>query len=127
MENLEQIITIASAGLGMLVTILGFLIPLVKSSRAKKKLIALNKLSTVLQSLIIDAEKFTNFTGKEKKEYVVTKANSYAIKNKIAFDETAVSEKIEKMVALSKQVNTKSSQISGTSNVEIDVDRYKIG
>ena len=105
MENIKQIITIASACVGLLATITGFLIPLVKNVKAKNKLTALNKLSTTLQSLIIDAEAFTNFTGAEKKEYVMTKANRYAIEHKIPYDEQAVSEKVEDMVALSKEVN----------------------
>ena len=45
--------------------------------------------------------------GEEKKEYVMTKANRYAIENGIAFDETAVSDKVEELIALSKEVNAK--------------------
>lgn len=105
MENIKEIITIASACLGLLATITGFMIPLVKNVKAKNKLTALNKLTTTLQSLIVDAEAFTNFTGAEKKEYVMTKANRYAMENKIPYDEQAVSDKVEEIVALSKEVN----------------------
>ena len=105
MENIKEIITIASACLGLLATITGFMIPLVKNVKAKNKLTALNKLTTTLQSLIVDAEAFTNFTGAEKKEYVMTKANRYAMENKIPYDEQAVSDKVEDLVALSKVVN----------------------
>lgn len=105
MENIKEIITIASACLGLLATITGFMIPLVKNVKAKNKLTALNKLTTTLQSLIVDAEAFTNFTGAEKKEYVMTKANRYAMENKIPYDEQAVSDKVEDLVALSKEVN----------------------
>ena len=109
MENIKEIITIASACLGLLATITGFLIPLVKNVKAKNKLTALNKLTTTLQSLIVDAEAFTNFTGAEKKEYVMTKANRYAMENKIPYDEQAVSDKVEDLVALSKEVNKRDS------------------
>lgn len=105
MENIKEIITIASACLGLIATATGFLIPLVKNVKAKNKLTALNKLSTTLQAFIVDAETFTNFTGAEKKEYVMTKANRYAIENKIPYDEQAVSDKVEEIVALSKEVN----------------------
>lgn len=105
MEDIKEIITIASACLGLLATVTGFLIPLVKNVKAKNKLTALNKLSTTLQAFIVDAEAFTNFTGAEKKEYVMTKANRYAIENKIPYDEKAVSNKVEEIVALSKEVN----------------------
>ena len=92
----------------------GFLIPLVKNVKAKNKLVALNKLTSTLQTLIIEAEEFTNFTGTEKKEYVMTKANRYAIKNKIPFDEQLVSDKVEDLVALSKEVNVgkRSTQVA---------------
>ncbi len=105
MENIKEIIAIASACLGLLATVTGFMIPLVKNVKAKNKLTALNKLTTTLQSLIVDAETFTNFTGAEKKEYVMTKANRYAMENKIPYDEQAVSDKVEDLVALSKEVN----------------------
>ena len=65
MENLEQIIAVASAGVGLLATLTGFLIPLVKNVKAKNKLMALKELSSVLQSLIMDAEQFVNFSGEE--------------------------------------------------------------
>lgn len=121
MENIKEIITIASACLGLIATATGFLIPLVKNVKAKNKLTALNKLTAALQSLIVDAETFTNFTGAEKKEYVMTKANRYAIEHKIPYDEAAVSEKVEDMVALSKEVNkrnTVSSQVKLTKKQE---------
>lgn len=110
MENIKEIITIVSACLGLIATATGFLIPLVKNVKAKNKLTALNKLTTTLQTLIVDAETFTNFTGAEKKEYVMTKANRYAIEHKIPYDENAVSEKVEDMVALSKEVNKRDSK-----------------
>ena len=118
MENIKEIITIASACLGLLATITGFLIPLVKNVKAKNKLTALNKLSATLQALIIDAETFANFTGAEKKEYVMTKANRYAIEHKLPYDEQAVSEKVEDLVALSKEVNNRDAvPVSKQENV----------
>lgn len=125
MENLEQIIAVASAGVGLLATLTGFLIPLVKSVKAKNKLMALKRLSSVLQSLIMDAEQFVNFSGEEKKEYVLTKANRYAIENNIPFDESAVDNEIEKIVNLSKNVNV-GLRTASTTNVN-QSDKYKIG
>lgn len=109
MESLREIITIISASLGLIATIIGFLIPLVKNIKAKNKLVAIKKLTSTLQSLIIDAEAFVNFTGTEKKEYVMTKANRFAIENKIPYNETDVSEKIEELICLSKEVNKRES------------------
>lgn len=108
MENVKEIITIASACLGLIATITGFLIPLVKNVKAKNKLTALNKLTAALQSLIADAETFANFSGVEKKEYVMTRASRFAMENKIPYDEQAVSDEVENLVTLSKKVNLKS-------------------
>ncbi len=116
MDKLEQIITIASACLGFVVTFTSFLIPLVKNVKAKNKLIALNKMTATLHALITEAETFTHFSGAEKKEYVMTKANRYALENNITYDEQAISEKIEDMIALSKEVNKRGTE--STTNKE---------
>lgn len=126
MENLEQIITIASAGIGLLATITGFLIPLVKNVKAKNRLMALNQLSTTLNSLIIEAEQFANFTGHEKKQYVLTKANRYALENNIPFDESTVDTEIERIVKLSKNVNAGVRKSTTEENVTA-TDKYRIG
>lgn len=122
MSQIEEIITIISAALGLIITITGFLIPLVKSTKAKKSLIAVNKLTGALQNMVIEAEKFVNYSGEEKKQYVMTKAYKYAVENKIPYDENAVSEKIEDLVALSKQVNVKPA----TQPKEVVSDSNKI-
>ncbi len=109
MDSIKEIITIVSACLGLLATAIGFLIPLVKNIKAKNKLTAVKKITSTLQSLIIDAEAFVNFTGTEKKEYVMTKANRYAIDNKIPYNEADISEKIEELISLSKEVNKRES------------------
>ena len=105
MENIKEIVTVASACLGFIAALTGFIIPLVKNVKAKNKLTALSKLACVLQSLIVEAEQYVHFTGEEKKQYVLTKADRYALENKIPFDEQSVSDKIEDLVALSKSVN----------------------
>ena len=123
MGKLEEIITIVSACLGFVATFTGFLIPLVKSVKAKNKLTALNKLSTSLQSFMVDAETHQNFTGEEKKEYVLTKANRYAIDNGLPYDEQAVSANVEDLVALSKEVNKRGTvstkQKEGATSIKI--------
>ena len=53
------------------------------------------------------AEKYVHYTGEEKKEFVLTKINQLAIENKLKFDEVAVSNKIEELITLSKEVNNK--------------------
>lgn len=117
MDEIEQIIIIVANCLGLVGTATGFLIPLVKNVKAKNKLIAVNKLTTTLQALVVEAEEFTDFNGTEKKEYVMTKANRYAIENHIPFDEEVVSAKVEDLVSLSKEVNvgTRKTQVADTA------------
>ena len=43
----------------------------------------------------------------EKKEYVLTRINQLAIENGINFDVKAISDKIEELIKLSKEVNYK--------------------
>ncbi len=121
MENIRQLITIVSAIFGLLATALGFLIPLVKNVKAKNRLSALKKLTSVLQSLIMEAETFVNFTGAEKKEYVMTKANRYAIENQITYNEQDVSEAIEKLIVLSKEVNKRPKESTPITDNAISI------
>lgn len=119
MENIKELITIASACLGFIATLTGFLIPLVKNVKAKNKLKSLNKLSVALQAFVVEAEQRVNFTGEEKKQFVLTKANRYALDNKIPFNEQSVEGEIESLVALSKSVN-KRGVLSSAENVSVN-------
>lgn len=105
MEAIKEIIIIASFVVGLITTATGFLIPLVKNRKAKKALEALNSIAGQIQPLVVEAERFVNYTGAEKKQFVLTKINDFAIKNKIPFDEAAASTLIEEIVATTKQVN----------------------
>ena len=51
----------------------------------------------------------------------MTKANQYAIKHKIKFDEAAVDEQIEKLVALTKQVNKREKDQKQATEVKPQV------
>lgn len=108
MENLEIILSVAGTALGLLVTTVTFLSQFIKNAKAKKAAENVVKICNVVIPYIQEAEAFVNYSGEEKKQYVMTKANRFAIENKIPFDEAAVSERVEEMVALTKQVNASS-------------------
>ena len=72
----------------------------------KKKLKNSYVLLDAVAPLMEIAETFTNYSGEEKKEYVMTKVNQFAIENGIRFDSQAVSNKIEELIGLSKNVNS---------------------
>ena len=107
MENPELIISLASACLGLVVAVAAVIAKYASSAEARKAAEQTMDICNALLPYIEQAESFANYSGAEKKEYVMTKANRYAIENGMAFDETAVSDKVEELIALSKEVNAK--------------------
>ena len=109
MENIEIIVSIASAALGLLVTTVTFISKCVTNAKAKKAMENIVKIGNAVIPYIREAEAFAHYSGEEKKQFVMTKANRFAIDNDLEFDEQAVSDKIEELVALTKQVNKRGS------------------
>ena len=116
MEKLELILSLAGTAIGLLITTLTFVVKFCKSVKARKVAEQTIEIANAVLPYIEQAEKFINFSGEEKKEYVMTKANQYAIQNGIKFDSAAVSKKIEEFIAFTKQVNTKTNSNSIVSN-----------
>lgn len=110
MENLEIILSVSGAALGLLVTTVTFLSKFIKSAKAKKVAENIIEISNAMIPYIEQAETYLNFSGEEKKEYVMTKANRFAIERGMKFDADAVSDKVEELVALTNQVNTRGTQ-----------------
>lgn len=113
MQNLEIIISLAGTALGFVITTLTFLLKFIKNEKAKRIADRTVKLCDAILPYIKKAETFINYSGEEKKEYVMTKANQYAQKNKLKFDEEFISQKIEELIALTKEVNTKTKNDAG--------------
>ena len=107
MEMLEVIVSLSGAALGLLITAMTFIVKFCKSAKAKKIAEQTIEIANAVLPYIEQAEKFVSYSGEEKKEYVMTKANQYAIYNGIAFDEAAVSAKVEELISLTKQVNVR--------------------
>ena len=105
MENLEIILSVAGTALGLLVTAATFLIKFINNAKAKKIAENLIKISNAVAPYVAEAEKFVNYSGAEKKEFVLTKANQFAIEEGIDFNAAEVGKKIEELVALTKSVN----------------------
>lgn len=108
MENLEIILSIAGTAVGLLITTVTFLLKFINNAKAKKILEGVAKIGNAVLPYIKEAETFVNYSGIEKKEYVMTKANQFAIDNGIDFDFDLVSDKIEELVLLTKKVNSRS-------------------
>lgn len=105
MEEIEIILSLLGTCLGLTITVLTFLVKGRKSIKGKKTAESLLEVCNILMPYITQAEKLVNYSGKEKKEYVLTKANQYAIENGIKFNELEISEKIEELIGFTKEVN----------------------
>lgn len=105
LENFQLLLQILYYSLGILIVVVSFLIPLVKNAKAKKALKTTLDIATAIRPYVIEAEKFVNYTGAEKLNYVMTKANQYAIENGLKFDAEATKKEIEELIELTKQVN----------------------
>ncbi len=104
----KQIFELISLCLSLLVPILAFVGTLVKVIRDKNW----NVLKSALCDFVIKAEETFGCTGAEKKNMVLEWAKDFCQKEGIKFDAEQVSSVIEKLIDLSKRVNTKSKEVS---------------
>jgi len=105
MEHIATIITLASAAAGLLCTSLTFLVRLLKAAKDKKRALQTIRICDAVLPFIRQAEGFVNYSSLEKKAFVMTKANQFAIEQKIPFNTELIDSKIEELVKLTKEVN----------------------
>lgn len=110
MENLELIVSLAATAASTLIACVTFIVKAVRAIRARVKSEGKTALLDAVAAAVEAAEALTNYSGAEKKAYVIMKMNKFAIENGIEFDLEAVSEKIEQLVELSKRVNKRESK-----------------
>ncbi len=120
-ENIHLYLSIVAPMLTLLCTTVVFLQKFVKNKKLKKVLEKTEQITRELIPCITEAEKFVNYSGAEKKEYVMTKINQYALDNHIKFDQDEISKRIEELVSLTKEVNTNGVSIKKeVINAEIE-------
>ena len=88
-----------------LVTALTFILKFIQSAKAKRVAEQTIKIGNAVLPYIKQAEEFIHYSGTEKKEFVMTKANQFAIEQGIPFNFEIVSQKVEELVKLTKEVN----------------------
>jgi hypothetical protein len=106
--DMNLLITISTAVpvvLAALTSAFTFLAKFIKSDKLKKIAEATTQIGNAVLPFIEQAEKFANYSGAEKKAFVITKANQFALENGILFDATSVANKIDELVSLTKTVN----------------------
>ena len=117
MEKLEWILSMAGTCLGLAVTAATFIVKFIRSAKAKLAAERMIKICNALIPYIEEAEKFTHYSGAEKKEYVMARAKRFAVEKGYEFDTAEVSVKIEELVALSKHINVCSKYAQIPSNL----------
>lgn len=112
--KLYDIIAVMATVFPFLIATLTFLIKFVKSSKAKNVLQTTLNFTEALQPMIIKAEEYSHYTGQEKKQYVLTQANQFAIDHKLKFNINTISELIEEIVTTTKKVNARGKDIAAS-------------
>jgi len=110
MKDLEVILSLSATILGLLIAAITFLVKFIKNSKARKIAERVIKIGNAIMPLITQAEKYSAFSGKQKKAYVMQRAGEFAEDNNIPFNEEQVSSEVERLVAFTKQVNFKVSK-----------------
>lgn len=105
LENIQLLLPFMAPILGMLGAIILFLKKSVKNKKLKNVLEKAEEFTERIIPYIKEAEKLIHYTGEEKKNYVMTRLNQYAIENNIKFNQEEVSNRIEELVGLTKEVN----------------------
>ncbi len=123
LDNLQVLLSFLGSILGLLFTTIIFLKKSIKNKKLKKVLEKAEQITKEIIPCIIEAEHFVNYTGNEKKNYVMTKVNQFAIENQIEFDINYVSDKIEELILLSKEVNNGSKNNNIESNVNNKIEK----
>ena len=105
MQNLETILAVTATAVGLLITAVTFLMKFLKSGKAKKAAEGILQISNAVLPYIKQAEELINYSGEEKKDFVMAKANQFAAEIGVPFDAEQVSAKIEELILLTKTVN----------------------
>lgn len=120
--NISDILSYVIFGISFLLGLVTTLVPYLKTAKAKKnaeKLVkALSGFELIVEQIqpyVVKAEQFRNFSGPERKEWVMTQLKLLALEHSIVFDEVAISEKVEEVVATTNKVNVNKNVSRETS------------
>lgn len=115
-KNWEMLLSVLGTILSLLLTCLICFVKIARSSKQRKAIKDNIALLDAVAPLMEIAETFTHYTGAEKKEYVLTKINQFAIENGLQFNAEEVSAKIEELIKLSLEVNAKVKESKEKNN-----------
>lgn len=115
-EILKLILAIAGPICALLTAILSVIVTLTKNKKVKKDCDDLITILFKVENKIIEAEKFINWTGEEKKQYVLSMLQNEIANTGITND--LVDTLIENFIYFSKQVNNKKEDENGKQSTE---------
>lgn len=110
--SIQDILTLCGTAVPLLAGLLTFLVKFVRNEKAKRSLQTVIKLTEALSPMIVKAEEFSHYTGQEKKQFVLTQANQFAIDHKLKFDQDTAERLIEDLVATTKKVNARGKDLA---------------
>ena len=103
--NLEMLLSLMATGIGFMISLFTLIIKLSKNKKVRKTAEEMLSFTEQLSKFVEEAEKFSHYTGVEKKNFVLTKLNRFSIDNHMKFDEEWVSSKVDEVISLTKKVN----------------------
>ena len=115
MNNVEMIMQIISWVLASVTTLIAILVK-IKALKTDKELDTANKINEQLEHLRIITEKVQEYaaiaeanggTGEEKKAFVIKSVGAVCEQYGIPFDETLVEALLERLIGLTKKINSK--------------------
>lgn len=110
-ESINTTTTLMLTILGLVISLLTFIIKFFKCVKEKKNALNLLDLTSILMPLIEEAEKFINYTKDEKKEYVIVKTLKLLQDSNKKIETKVISEEIDKLVGLTKKVNVNQTNL----------------
>ena len=126
MENIELIFSLIGTCIGLIITLATIIGKYVSNKKTKRLAEQTIEICNAILPYIEQAESYIAYSGQEKKEYVMTKANQYAIEKGIAFDESVISEKVEEILELTKTVNVHEKRVKTESSDKVAQKDKKI-
>lgn len=104
MKILIDFLPIIGACLSLIISHICYIIGLIKTKN-KTKLLEL--LKSTIESLMTEAEKFTNYTGEEKRAYVFTRVKEFVSTKGLKVKDETIDTVINTLIDFSKKVNAK--------------------
>lgn len=105
MEKYETLLSYISTILILLFTTITYIIKFIEKQREIKRMNDLNLIENELERLIVEAEKLFD-TGNVKEKFVIDRLRSFASDYKIKLNFNEMQERIEKLIHITKEINT---------------------